>query len=75
MSLRTELRDRAGRMSEHLHYLAKHWDRHITVVPNAGLPVLVEGRTEYPLKPEPFVEAIEKYVKECGIAMVGGCCG
>ncbi|MFB3431232.1 MAG: methionine synthase [Phycisphaerales bacterium] len=75
MSLGLNCATGPAEMSEHLHYLAKHWDRHITVVPNAGLPVLVEGRTEYPLKPEPFVEAIEKYVKECGIAMVGGCCG
>ena len=75
MSLGLNCATGPAEMSEHLHYLAKHWDRHITVVPNAGLPVLVEGRTEYPLKPEPFVEAIEKYVEECGIAMVGGCCG
>jgi len=75
MSLGLNCATGPAEMSEHLHYLAKHWDRHISVVPNAGLPVLVEGRTEYPLKPEPFVEAIEKYVRECGVSLVGGCCG
>ncbi|MFI4854492.1 MAG: homocysteine S-methyltransferase family protein, partial [Phycisphaerales bacterium JB065] len=75
MSLGLNCATGPAEMSEHLHYLARHWDRHISVVPNAGLPVLVEGRTEYPLKPGPFVDAIEKYVAECGISLVGGCCG
>ncbi|MEM7622124.1 MAG: dihydropteroate synthase, partial [Planctomycetota bacterium] len=43
--------------------------------PNAGLPVLVEGRTEYPLGPEPFAEEVSRFTKEFGLAMVGGCCG
>ena len=38
-------------MGEHLAWLTKHWDKPVSVIPNAGLPVLVEGRTEYPLDP------------------------
>ncbi|MFU8829777.1 MAG: homocysteine S-methyltransferase family protein, partial [Phycisphaerales bacterium] len=75
MSLGLNCATGPAEMSEHMQFLAKHWDRHISVVPNAGLPVLVEGRTEYPLQPKPFVEAIEKYVRECGVSLVGGCCG
>ncbi|MFK7961332.1 MAG: methionine synthase [Phycisphaerales bacterium] len=62
-------------MSEHVNWLARHWDRHISVLPNAGLPSLVEGRTEYPLGPAPFVEKMIDFVETCGLSIVGGCCG
>ncbi|GMV26958.1 MAG: 5-methyltetrahydrofolate--homocysteine methyltransferase [Phycisphaerae bacterium] len=76
-------------MSEHVHFLGKHWGqmgshagripglhhRAVSVMPNAGLPVLVEGRTEYPLRPQPFVEAMLKFIEQDGVNLVGGCCG
>ena len=64
-------------MAEHVHWLGKHWrgSRNLSVMPNAGLPILHEGRTEYPLKPQPFVEAIQRYVEHDGVNIVGGCCG
>ena len=62
-------------MSEHLHWLGKSWDRAISVLPNAGLPMLVNNRTEFPLKPQPFADALKKYIDECGVNIVGGCCG
>ncbi len=76
-------------MSEHVHFLGKHWGRMgshsgrfpglhhraVSVMPNAGLPVLVEGRTEYPLRPQPFVEAMLKFIENDGVNLVGGCCG
>ena len=62
-------------MGEHLAYLAHHWDRAISVVPNAGLPVLVDGRTDFPLKPEPFATALQRFISEFGVRIVGGCCG
>ena len=62
-------------MAEYIHWLGKYWDRPVSVVPNAGLPVLVEGRTEYPLKPGPFAEALEKFIETAGVGIVGGCCG
>jgi 5-methyltetrahydrofolate--homocysteine methyltransferase len=62
-------------MGEHLGYLAQCWDKPISVMPNAGLPVLVEGRTEFPLKPEPFADAMIRFVEEHGVNIVGGCCG
>ena len=48
------LRDWSAEMTPHVEWLAKHWDRPISVVPNAGLPILVDGRTEYPLQAEPM---------------------
>ena len=62
-------------MAEHVHYLGKHWDRKISVLPNAGLPVLVEGRTEYPLKPGPFAQAAMRFIEQDGVHIIGGCCG
>jgi len=62
-------------MAEHVNYLAKHWPGKISLLPNAGLPSLVDGRTEYPLGPEPFAKKVAEYVESCGINIVGGCCG
>ena len=62
-------------MAEHVAYLTKAWDRAVSVVPNAGLPVLVEGRTEYPLQPEAFAQAMRRFVEEFKVDVVGGCCG
>ena len=72
-------------MAEHVHWLGKNWsalgtpalrtERLVSVMPNAGLPVLVEGRTEFPLQPKPFAEALAKYIEQDGVGIVGGCCG
>ncbi len=62
-------------MTPHLAYIAKHWNRPFSVVPNAGLPILVEGRTEYPLRPDDFSIAMRRFVEEFGANIVGGCCG
>jgi 5-methyltetrahydrofolate--homocysteine methyltransferase len=62
-------------MAEHVAYLAKHWDRPFSVIPNAGLPILVDGRTEYPLRPDAFGVAMRRFLDEFGAGIVGGCCG
>ncbi len=62
-------------MAEHIHWLGKHWDRPISVLPNAGLPALVEGKTVFPLKPDPFAQALHRFVQTAGVNIVGGCCG
>ena len=62
-------------MTEHVRWLSEHWNRTVCVVPNAGLPVLVEGRTEYPLAPQPFAEKLHDFVERLGVGIVGGCCG
>ncbi len=65
-------------MTEHIHWLGKHWrssSRHVSVMPNAGLPVLHDGRTEYPLRPQPFVDAMQRFIEHDGVNIVGGCCG
>ncbi len=46
----------------------------IVVKPNAGLPVLVDGKTTYDMEAEEFVMAMLPLI-EAGASVVGGCCG
>ncbi|MAC18461.1 MAG: methionine synthase [Phycisphaerae bacterium] len=62
-------------MTPHVAYLCRHWDRHVSVVPNAGLPVLVDGQASYPLGPRPFADSMRRFIEEHGVSLVGGCCG
>ncbi|MEM7228090.1 MAG: methionine synthase [Planctomycetota bacterium] len=62
-------------MAEHLTYLSRHWSGPISVMPNAGLPVLHEGKSSFPLQPEPFADALAEFVERFGVRAVGGCCG
>lgn len=62
-------------MGEHLRYIAENWDGRISLLPNAGLPLLVEGETVFPLKPEPFAQKVSEFVDQYGVDIVGGCCG
>lgn len=62
-------------MADHIKFLSKHWPKHISILPNAGLPTLVAGQTVYPLQPKPFGETMEKFVDRFGLSIVGGCCG
>jgi 5-methyltetrahydrofolate--homocysteine methyltransferase len=62
-------------MAQHIQWLGQYWDRHISVLPNAGLPTLVDGHASFPLKPQPFAEALLKFVEDYGVSIVGGCCG
>ncbi len=62
-------------MSEHLRHLSKHAQLPVSVMPNAGLPVLGPNGAEYPLTPEELAAALSGFVTEFGLALVGGCCG
>ena len=42
--------------------------------PNAGLPCLVDGKTVFPLAPEPFAAAMQP-LAAAGVRLLGGCCG
>jgi 5-methyltetrahydrofolate--homocysteine methyltransferase len=62
-------------MAEHVADLARGWPGPISVLPNAGLPELVDGETRYPLGARDLAAWLERFVVEDGIAIVGGCCG
>ena len=54
--------------------LRAHTALPIVVQPNAGLPVMVNGATVYPLEPQPFADAMEAFLPY-QVAFMGGCCG
>ncbi|MBB4986279.1 methionine synthase [Streptomyces nymphaeiformis] len=62
-------------MAEHLRHLSRHARIPISVMPNAGLPVLTSDGAHYPLSPAELADAQEQFVREYGPALVGGCCG
>ena len=62
-------------MTQHIAVLSKQWPEMVSCVPNAGLPVLVEGRTEFPLQPLPLSETLGGFIDTFGVQIVGGCCG
>ncbi|MEU4567844.1 methionine synthase [Micromonospora sp. NPDC023956] len=62
-------------MSEHLRYLSQHARVPLSVMPNAGLPQLTSDGAVYPLTPEELAEALERFVTEYGVSLIGGCCG
>ena len=62
-------------MSEHLRYLSQRSPVPISVLPNAGLPSVVEGRMHYDLTPAQLAEHHARFITEYGVSVVGGCCG
>jgi 5-methyltetrahydrofolate--homocysteine methyltransferase len=62
-------------MSEHLRYLSKNAKIAISVMPNAGLPQLGPNGATYPLEPAELATALDGFVTDYGISLVGGCCG
>ncbi len=64
-----------GEMSEHLRYLAAHARIPISCEPNAGLPVLTSDGASYPLTPAQLAAAHDRFTREFGLSLVGGCCG
>ncbi len=62
-------------MTEHLRYLSRHSPLPISVLPNAGLPSVVEGSTHYDLSPDELADFHRRFVSEFGVRVVGGCCG
>jgi 5-methyltetrahydrofolate--homocysteine methyltransferase len=62
-------------MRESIRYLTSHTQLPISVIPNAGLPLNIDGQAVYPLTPNDFSEQLAEYVSKYGVRVVGGCCG
>ncbi|MGH3440769.1 MAG: methionine synthase [Nitriliruptorales bacterium] len=62
-------------MREHVRTLSRHSRLPISVIPNAGIPSMVDGAACYPLTPEGLTDAHDEFTAELGVAVVGGCCG
>ena len=62
-------------MREPVRYLCEHTRLPVSCIPNAGLPINVEGRAVFPLEPVPMAEELARFVRDAGVNVVGGCCG
>lgn len=62
-------------MREPVRYLSENCPLPISTIPNAGLPLNVNGLAVYPMEPEPMAEALREFITELGVNIVGGCCG
>ena len=62
-------------MREPIRILGEQSTLPVSCIPNAGLPLNVDGQAVYPLEPEPFADALVEFVEKHHISVVGGCCG
>ncbi len=62
-------------MTESIRYLCENAPLPVSVLPNAGLPSVVEGKMHYDETPETFTAQIVHFVNDFGVNIVGGCCG
>jgi 5-methyltetrahydrofolate--homocysteine methyltransferase len=62
-------------MTESLRYLCENASMPVSVLPNAGLPEVVNGEMVYDETPESFAAQVEHFARDFGCNVVGGCCG
>lgn len=62
-------------MRQPISYLGEHTHLPVSVIPNAGLPLNVDGEAVYPLEPQPYAEAMVEFIEKNHVSVVGGCCG
>jgi 5-methyltetrahydrofolate--homocysteine methyltransferase len=62
-------------LTESTRFISENWPRFVSALPNAGLPVLVDGKTQFPMGPSDFTKGVMRFVEEFGVNIVGGCCG
>lgn len=62
-------------MAEHIKWLSENWPGMISVLPNAGLPEMRDGKVHFPLSAPEMAKWMERFLLEDGINIMGGCCG
>ncbi len=62
-------------MREPVRFLGENCPLPISTIPNAGMPLNVNGLAVYPMEPEPMAAALREFITEFGVNVVGGCCG
>jgi 5-methyltetrahydrofolate--homocysteine methyltransferase len=62
-------------MRQPIRFLGENTVLPVSAIPNAGLPLNVDGEAVYPLEPEPFAQEMAEFVEKFNISVVGGCCG
>src|SRR5512142_1816419 len=62
-------------MNDSVRYLGLNSTKHISVLPNAGLPQNEGGVAVYNLSPHELADYHKHFVQDYGVRIVGGCCG
>src|SRR5450432_2468191 len=62
-------------LSESVRFISENWPRLVSALPNAGLPIMVDGKSHFPMGPTDFVKGMMRYVDDFKVNIVGGCCG
>jgi len=62
-------------MNDSVRFLAANSTKHVSVLPNAGLPVNEGGHAVFKLTPEELAKYHRHFVADYGVRIVGGCCG
>lgn len=61
-------------LAELLKVARVHTNKYISVLPNAGIPQLENGKTTFPYGPEEYASYM-KIILDAGANAIGGCCG
>ena len=65
-----------SQMRDSVRYLAENSRCSVSVIPNAGLPLMgPKGETIYPESPDELARELAEFVRDFGVNIVGGCCG
>jgi len=63
-------------MREPIRYLCSESGKFVSVIPNAGLPLMgPKGETIYPESPQEMAAELGAFVRDFGVNVIGGCCG
>ena len=62
-------------MNDAVRFLGANSTKHVSVLPNAGLPQNVGGHAVYKLTPEELAQYHKHFIHDYGVRIVGGCCG
>jgi 5-methyltetrahydrofolate--homocysteine methyltransferase len=62
-------------LTETVRAIAAAWPRLVSALPNAGLPIMVDGKSHFPMGPADFTKGMMRFVQDFGVNIVGGCCG
>jgi 5-methyltetrahydrofolate--homocysteine methyltransferase len=62
-------------LTETVRFIGENWPRLVSALPNAGMPIMVNGKSVFPMNPTDFTKGMIRYVTEFGVNIVGGCCG
>src|SRR5512133_1284290 len=62
-------------LNDSVRYLGANSTKHVSVLPNAGLPQNEGGHAVYKLTPEELADFHKHFILDYGVSVVGGCCG